>query len=127
MAKSKVGVAGYGTTIENCSSMVGLADITACSGAIAGWADPESGGLTGNTFVHKSLGAVDGIVSEKPLWFFLERYMGSYQAEVREFIDCIINNKEPWVGIEDGLLSIKLALACIKSMQENRPVRIDEI
>ncbi len=60
------GVAGYGTTIENCSSMVGLADITACSGAIAGWADPESGGLTGNTFVHKSLGAVDGIsYSEK--------------------------------------------------------------
>ena len=73
------------------------------------------------------LSTVDGVTAEKPLWFFLERYMGSYQAEVREFIDCVKHGKEPWVGIEDGLLSIKLALACSKSLKENRPVRIDEI
>ena len=73
------------------------------------------------------LSTVEGVTAEKPLWFFLERYMGSYQAEVREFIDCVKNGKEPWVGIEDGLLSIRLALACTKSMHENRPVRIDEI
>lgn len=73
------------------------------------------------------LSTVDGVTAEKPLWFFLERYMGSYQAEVREFIDCVENGKEPWVGLEDGLLSIRLALACTKSMNENRPVRIDEI
>ncbi len=73
------------------------------------------------------LSTVEGVTAEKPLWFFLERYMGSYQAEIREFIDCVKNGKEPWVGIEDGLLSIRLALACTKSMNENRPVRIDEI
>lgn len=73
------------------------------------------------------LSTVEGVTAEKPLWFFLERYMGSYQAEVREFIDCVKNGREPWVGIEDGLLSIRLALACTKSMNENRPVRIDEI
>ncbi len=73
------------------------------------------------------LSTVDGVTAEKPLWFFLERYMGSYQAEVREFIDCVKNGRDPWVGIEDGLLSIRLALACTKSMNENRPVRIDEI
>ena len=73
------------------------------------------------------LSTVDGIVSEKPLWFFLERYMGSYQAEVREFIECIANGTEPRVGIEDGLVSIKLALACSKSLKENRPVRVDEM
>lgn len=73
------------------------------------------------------LSTVDGVTAEKPLWFFLERYMGSYQAEVREFIDCVENGTEPWVGLEDGLLSIRLALACTKSMNENRPVRIDEI
>ena len=58
---------------------------------------------------------------------FLERYMGSYQAEVREFIECIVNGTEPRVGIEDGLVSIKLALACSKSLKENRPVRVDEM
>ena len=73
------------------------------------------------------LSTVAGVTAEKPLWFFLERYMGSYQAEVREFIECIRDGKEPTVGIEDGLVSIKLALACAKSMKENRPVRIDEI
>ena len=73
------------------------------------------------------LSTVDGVMAEKPLWFFLERYMGSYQAEVREFIECIANGTEPRVGIEDGLVSIKLALACSKSLKENRPVRVDEL
>ena len=73
------------------------------------------------------ISTVDGVTAEKPLWFFLERYMGSYQAEVREFIDCIVNDTEPRVGIEDGLVSIKLALACSKSLKENRPVRVDEM
>ena len=73
------------------------------------------------------LSTVDGVTAEKPLWFFLERYMGSYQAEIREFINSIEQGCEPWVGIEDGLVSIKLALACAKSLKENRPVRIDEI
>ena len=52
--------------------------------------------------------------------------MGSYQAEVREFIECILNDEEPRVGIEDGLVSIRLALACNRSLKENRPVRMDE-
>ena len=73
------------------------------------------------------ISTVDGVTAEKPLWFFLERYMGSYQAEVREFIECIVNDTEPRVGIEDGLVSIKLALACSKSLKENRPVRVDEM
>ena len=73
------------------------------------------------------LSTVDGVTGEKPLWFFLQRYMGSYQAEVKEFIDCILNGKEPGSGIDDGLLSVKLAIACGKSLKENRPVRVDEI
>ncbi len=73
------------------------------------------------------LSTVDGIVSEKPLWFFLQRYMGSYQMEVRLFIESIVNDTPVAVGVEDGLLCIKLGLACRKSMEEHRPVRIDEI
>ena len=73
------------------------------------------------------LSTAAGIVSEKPLWFFLERYMAAYQAEVRAFIECIINDAPVPVGVEDGLVSIKLGLACRKSVAEHRPVRIDEI
>ncbi len=73
------------------------------------------------------LSTVDGVTGEKPLWFFLERYMGSYQAEVREFIECILKGQDPVTGIEDGLVSVKLAMACLKSLKENRPVKVDEI
>lgn len=73
------------------------------------------------------LSTVDGVTGEKPLWFFLERYMGSYQAEVREFIECILKGQDPVTGIEDGLVSVKLAMACLKSLKENRPVKIEEI
>ena len=60
------GIAGYGTTIQNCVSMVGLTDVIACSGAIAGFADVEGEALQGNFFVHETLGGVDGIsYSEK--------------------------------------------------------------
>ncbi len=55
------GIAGYGTTVVDCCSLVGMGDVTACSGAIAGWADMEGEAVTGNVFVHESLGAVDGI------------------------------------------------------------------
>ncbi len=70
---------------------------------------------------------MNGIISEKPLWFFLERYMGAYQAEIRSFIDCIVNDTEPEAGIEDGLISVQLAAACKKSMDEHRPVKLSEI
>ena len=70
---------------------------------------------------------VDGIVSEKPLWFFLERYMAAYQAEVRCFVDSIEAGTEAVVGIKDGLMSIRIGLACKKSLAEKRPVRLDEI
>ena len=60
------GIAGYGTTIQDCVSMVGLSDVTACSGAIAGFAEKEGEALQGNFFVHETLGGVDGIsYSEK--------------------------------------------------------------
>ena len=55
------GIAGYGTTIQDCISMVGMTDVTACSGAVAGWAEMDGEAVSGNAFVHASLGGVDGI------------------------------------------------------------------
>jgi len=73
------------------------------------------------------ISTVDGVISEKPLWFFLQRYMAAYQAEIRAFFDCIANDTEPEVGIEAGRISIRLALACKKSLAEHRPVKLSEI
>ena len=69
----------------------------------------------------------DGVHAEKPLYFFLQRYMQAYVDEVTEFIDCIVNDKEVTVGIECGLQPVLIGLAAKRSLAENRPVKIAEI
>ncbi|MDR1194837.1 MAG: inositol 2-dehydrogenase [Peptococcaceae bacterium] len=69
----------------------------------------------------------DGVVGEKPLWFFLERYMAAYQAEIQSFFQCVAADSEPEADLEAGRVSIRLALACKKSLAEHRPVKIAEI
>ncbi len=69
----------------------------------------------------------DGVHAEKPLYFFLQRYMQAYVDEVSEFIDCIVNDKEVTVGIDCGLQPVLIGLAAKRSLAENRPVKISEI
>ena len=68
-----------------------------------------------------------GVHAEKPLYFFLQRYMQAYVEEVSEFIDCIVNDKEVSVGIDCGLQPVLIGLAAKRSLAENRPVKIAEI
>lgn len=68
-----------------------------------------------------------GVVSEKPKYFFLERYSESFVSEMREFIDAILNDKPTPVTGEDGLKPVLIALAAKKSLKENRPVKISEV
>ena len=58
------GIAGFGTEIRDCASLVSPGDVTACCGAIAGWADMSAGLVENNVYSHPSLGAVDGISYE---------------------------------------------------------------
>lgn len=69
----------------------------------------------------------DGVTGEKPLFFFLERYMGSFSEEMRQFTEAVINDTEVPVGIHAGLQSVKIGLAARKSVEEHRPVKICEI
>lgn len=68
-----------------------------------------------------------GVVSDKPQYFFLERYMASFVEEVRQFIAAITEDKDVPVGIHAGLMSVVLAKAAKKSLDEHRPVKISEI
>lgn len=69
----------------------------------------------------------DGIISEKPLYFFLERYMQSFAEEVRQFIDAIVKDKLVPVNAMDGLKPVLVGLAAKRSLEEGRPVKISEI
>jgi myo-inositol 2-dehydrogenase/D-chiro-inositol 1-dehydrogenase len=68
-----------------------------------------------------------GIHAALPLHFFLERYQEAYKAEMRNFIKGLQNGTKMTVDGNDGLQSLKIALAALKSIQEKRSVRIDEI
>ena len=69
----------------------------------------------------------DGVIKEKPLFFFLERYMQAYAQEMREFIEAIVNDTDVPVGAVDGLKPVLIANKKKKSVEENRPVKISEI
>ncbi len=45
-----------------------------------------------NTHVYSS---ADGVHSEKPLFFFLERYMDSFVTEMQEFVQAVLQGEEP--------------------------------
>ena len=69
----------------------------------------------------------EGVTTDKPLYFFLERYMQSFRDEMIQFVDAVQNDKPtPTTGL-DGLNSILVALAAKKSVAEGRAVKISEI
>ncbi len=69
----------------------------------------------------------NGVISDKPLYFFLERYMQSFRDEMLQFVDAVLNDKPTPTNVEDGLYSILVALAAKKSVAKGRPVKISEI
>ncbi len=73
------------------------------------------------------LSDADGVHSEKPLFFFLQRYMQAYVAEISEFIDCVVNDKVVNVGIDCGLQPVLIGLAAKKSLVTGVPVKVADI
>jgi len=67
------------------------------------------------------------IESEKPPYFFLERYMDSFAEEIKSFVNTLENNDEVPVGGEAGLKSVLIGLAAKKSLETGKAVKISEI
>ncbi len=73
------------------------------------------------------ISTASGVTGEKPLYFFLERYMASFAKEVSLFVQAVVNDTEVPVNINDGLQPVLIAIAAKKSLEENRPVLLKEI
>lgn len=73
------------------------------------------------------LSSENGIHAEKPLYFFLERYMASFTKEVRMFVQAIEQDSPVPVDINDGLQPVLIAAAALRSLKEHRPVLLSEI
>lgn len=79
----------------------------------------------GDTTVR--LSTAQGVLSDKPQYFFLERYMASFTEEVRQFVHAVVTDGEVPVGIHAGLMSVVLAKAAKMSLEQHRPVKVCEI
>lgn len=69
----------------------------------------------------------EAVTSEKPLWFFLERYNEAFVEEVRGFVDACLTGGETLVGAYDGLQPVKIAIAAKKSWElGGAPVKVED-
>lgn len=65
-----------------------------------------------------------GMVGDKPLYFFLERYAEAYRAELDSFISAVTEGRPLDPSGEDGRLALRLADAAAHSLARGTPVRL---
>jgi myo-inositol 2-dehydrogenase / D-chiro-inositol 1-dehydrogenase len=66
----------------------------------------------------------DGIVSDNPLPFFLERYAEAYRLELDSFIAALTRGAPPRPDGTDGVKALALADAALQSLQTGRAVAL---
>ena len=71
-----------------------------------------------------SFAGTDGVISDKPLHFFLERYAEAYRRELDHFIGAIVSGAVPMVGGGDAVKALALADAALESFRTGRSVRV---
>lgn len=72
------------------------------------------------------MGDREGFHSARPPYFFIQRYAPCYVEEVRQFVECVGEDKPVPVTGFDGRMAVVLGLAAWKSHREQRPVKISE-
>ena len=84
--------------------------------------------MNGNHYANHSIFmGKEGVVTEKPLDFFLERYMDAYTLEISQFVNAIETKGKTPVSATDALRSLILAKAAMLSLKEGRKVLISEL
>ena len=63
-----------------------------------------------------------GVMSAKPTYFFLERYMSSYRAEWAAFADAVVMGSSMPVTLGDGVAALAMAEAATLSNARGAPV-----
>ena len=72
---------------------------------------------------HRVLLCKRGIHYDTAHWY-LERFGQAYLEEVRQFIDCIIEDKEPKCTGEDGRKALEASLAAAESAKLHQPINL---
>jgi myo-inositol 2-dehydrogenase/D-chiro-inositol 1-dehydrogenase len=65
-----------------------------------------------------------GVISAKPTFFFLERYMPAYAAEWAAFVDAMTTGAAMPVTLQDGVAALAMAEAAALSAKSGAPVAL---
>ena len=83
---------------------------------------------TGNNYPNTAtISTARAVQRDLPLNFFMQRYTESYIAEIKAFVDALVNDQPVPVSGQDGRVPVVMGLAAQRSVAENRPVRLAEI
>jgi myo-inositol 2-dehydrogenase / D-chiro-inositol 1-dehydrogenase len=81
-----------------------------------------------NPLAHTGVVSTANGTLRQPLpYFFLERYIPSYEREWQEFVDAVKTGSGSPVSERDGRAPLVIGLAAWRSLREGRPVRIEEV
>ena len=85
--------------------------------------------LQANNMLESSVvkSTTDGVVSAKPTYFFLERYMPAYRAEWAAFVEAVQANNPMPVTLEDGVQALAMAEAAKQSLDTGKPVALADV
>jgi predicted dehydrogenase len=59
--------------------------------------------------------------------YFMQRFADAYAEEIRDFISCIVEDREPAVSGEDARAATAIGMAATLSLDEARPVLVSEV
>ena len=68
-----------------------------------------------------------GVISAKPTYFFIERYMPAYKAEWAAFVAAVQEGDDMPVSLQDGVQALAMAEAAQRSFDSSRPVRLADV
>jgi myo-inositol 2-dehydrogenase/D-chiro-inositol 1-dehydrogenase len=81
----------------------------------------------GNEFEHTVImGDKNGFHSAKLPHFFIQRYADCYVDEVRQFLQCVRDDKPVTPTGEDSRAAVLLGLATWESLRQNRPINLKD-
>ena len=56
--------------------------------------------------------------------YFMERFEQAYVTQLQNFVDNVLNQREPPITCDDGIAALRVTLAATRSLKENRPVEV---
>jgi predicted dehydrogenase len=66
----------------------------------------------------------DGVTVQCVEWFF-EYWEPTFLSEMKDFLDCIIQDRQPLVGLDDGYKAVEWAYAATDAVKNKKIVYMD--